>query len=68
MPGTNGIHDREIVEAVKKGDLTEATIDTAVGRVLGLIQKAVKNQQQTSYDKEAHHRLAREAAAEGMVL
>lgn len=69
MPSSFGIGDQKIVEAVKKGELPEEVLDRTVERILNLIFKAVDNRKENAgYDREAHHKLAREAARECMVL
>ncbi|MEH7097174.1 glycoside hydrolase family 3 C-terminal domain-containing protein [Neobacillus vireti] len=69
MPSSNGAGDQKIVEAVQSGKLSEKTLDQAVERVLNIIFKAVDNKKQNAtYDKEAHHQLARVVARESMVL
>lgn len=69
MPGSRGVNDRAIVEAVKAGKLDIATLDEAARRVLGLIFRAVDGKGRNArYDKEAHHLLCRRAAEESMVL
>ena len=40
MPGTKGIHDAQIVKAIKQGNLSEELLDQRVKRVLELIMKA----------------------------
>ncbi|HOM03645.1 MAG TPA: glycoside hydrolase family 3 C-terminal domain-containing protein [Acetivibrio sp.] len=69
MPSSYGITDKKIVEAVKSGKLSEKILDRAVERILKVIFMALENKKENaSYDKEAHHRLARQVAAESMVL
>lgn len=69
MPSSNGIGERKIVEAVRTGKLSEDKLDRAVERFLNIIFKAVDHKKQNAvYDKDAHHRLAREVARESMVL
>lgn len=69
MPSSEGVRDKEIVEAVKQGKLSEKILDRAVERLLTIIFKALDNKKENySYDKEAHHSLAREVARESMVL
>lgn len=69
MPASGGINDARIVEAVKSGELDESVLDESVDKVLDLIMKAKsKLNSDYEYDKKAHHRLVREAAAESMVL
>ncbi|MEH6944055.1 glycoside hydrolase family 3 C-terminal domain-containing protein [Bacillus sp. JJ722] len=69
MPSSFGNGDRKIIEALKNGKLSEEKLDKAVERILRIIFMAVDHKKEkTSYDKDAHHQLAREAAREGMVL
>jgi len=69
MPSSFGVGDSKIVEAVRNGILPEEILDKAVERVLNIIFKAVDNKKENAtYDKEAHHQLAREVAKECMVL
>ncbi len=69
MPSSGGAGDRKIVEAVKKGKLSEIELDKAVERLLNIIFKAWDNRKPgVNYDVEEHHSLARKAAGECMVL
>jgi beta-glucosidase len=69
MPGSGGLNDAKIVEAVKSGALDEKVLDQAVLRIVELILKSQKNARPGYvYDAEAHHKLARRAAAESAVL
>jgi beta-glucosidase len=69
MPSSSGEGDKKIVSAVRNGLLSESVLDEAVERLLKVIFMAVDNKKpNASYDREAHHRLAREAARECMVL
>jgi beta-glucosidase len=69
MPTTNGLSDRDIVKAVNEGKLDEEVLDKAVENILKILFKAVENQKENAvYDKEEHNKLAREAAAECIVL
>lgn len=69
MPGSGGINDAKIVEAVKNGTLDEAAVDLAAERILNIVYEFVENQNKAAvWDKEADHAFAREAAAECMVL
>lgn len=67
MPGPSPYNDRKIVEAVKAGTLTEADLDQAVERILTMIEKAGEAEKR-GYDENAHHALAKKAAAESAVL
>lgn len=69
MPGTGGRTDAEVVAAVREGRLDEAVLDTAVRRVLRMLALAGPALAEPgTFDVEAHHALAREAAAAGSVL
>lgn len=69
MPGSGGINDRKIVEAVQAGRLSEEILDTAVERLLSLIFRSGENRKEAyTYDVERHHQLARKAAAESYIL
>ncbi|WP_338787196.1 glycoside hydrolase family 3 C-terminal domain-containing protein [Metabacillus sp. FJAT-53654] len=69
MPASKGIGENKIIEAVHNGTLTEEKLDAAVERILRIIFKAVEEKKENAtYDKEAHHQLARETARESMVL
>ncbi|GJM75888.1 hypothetical protein HMSSN036_81040 [Paenibacillus macerans] len=69
MPSSGGAGDAKIVAAVQNGSLSEAVLDQAVERILSFIFKAAENRkEQAGFDAEEHHRLARIAAQESMVL
>jgi beta-glucosidase len=69
MPGTPNGNDERIIAAVKSGELDVTVLDRAVERILTLIFKADETlSKDFTYDKQAHHELARRAAAEGAVL
>ncbi len=68
-PSTDGTTDKEIVEAVKKGTLSESVLDERVDEILTLIDKtkdAVSNDY--SYSVETHHELAQRCFEESAVL
>ncbi|WP_218938096.1 family 78 glycoside hydrolase catalytic domain [Actinomyces culturomici] len=66
MPGSGGANDAKIVEAVRNGSLSEDAVDASVARVLALA--AAKKEPNGPFDADAHHALARRAAAECAVL
>jgi beta-glucosidase len=69
MPATGGRTDALVVDAVKNGELDEAVLDVAVRRVLRMVARALPALAEPGeIDVEAHHDLAREAAADGSVL
>lgn len=68
MPASGGTTDKEIVEAVKNGELDEAVLDRAVERILNIVFKFVDNRQEGKFDMEEDHKLAAKIEAESMVL
>ena len=69
MPSSYGIGDKKIIEAVKRGELDEKVLDQTVERLLKIIFKAVDSRKRgTTYDQQAHHKLAIKIAGESMVL
>lgn len=69
MPYAGPERDQMIAEAVRSGELDEAVLDEAVERLLGVIFKTYDaRKEHFVYDKDAHHALARRAAADSMVL
>ena len=68
MPSSHGETDKLLVAAVKDGSLPEEVLDKAVRRVLELADKSVTNKKQTTYNKEEHHRLAKNTAVNSAVL
>lgn len=69
MPGNGGVGDKQIVEAVQSGKLSEEALDRAVERLLRIIFMSVDSKKpNASYNQAEHHQLARKVAAESMVL
>ncbi|MEP6632120.1 MAG: glycoside hydrolase family 3 C-terminal domain-containing protein [Lapillicoccus sp.] len=69
MPASGGRTNAEIVAAVRSGELDEAVLDTAAGRVADLAARVVAGRRaDIAVDLDAHHALAREAAAAAVVL
>lgn len=69
MPGSSGANDKLIVKSVESGQLDIAVLDGAVRRLLELIYRGEGNKKPgVRCDMEAHHALARRAAAESAVL
>ncbi|MGH3050063.1 MAG: glycoside hydrolase family 3 C-terminal domain-containing protein, partial [Gaiellaceae bacterium] len=68
MPSSGGVGTRAILDAVAAGTLTEAQVDAGVARVLALVERAGRRERLGGYDQDAHHQLAREAAAASAVL
>ncbi|MCM1026571.1 MAG: glycoside hydrolase family 3 C-terminal domain-containing protein [Roseburia sp.] len=69
MPGTCKGTDRELLQAVQNGLLTEADIDRAAGKVLELLERAGQRDKIPFVcDMEAHSELAGEVARRSAVL
>jgi beta-glucosidase len=66
MPSSHGMTDAQIVAAVRSGELDEDLVDTSVRRVLALTERPRTPRSDIAVD--AHHRVAREAAGESVVL
>lgn len=67
MPFVGPYHDRQIEKAVQKGALPEQAVDVCAARVAELALKGGELSP-APFDPEAHHALAREAAASSAVL
>ncbi|WP_336785053.1 beta-glucosidase family protein [Paenibacillus sp. MMO-177] len=67
MPGPADYNAKAIVEAVKKGTLDEAVLDSSVRRILDLVAKTTAGSEQAA-EAADYHELARKAAAESIVL
>jgi len=69
MPPNHGVSDTAIVAAVRGGQLDEHILDTAAARVLQLVDRTTATTEPpAALDADAHHALARAAAAECAVL
>lgn len=79
MPGSWGINEEKLIEAVVQGDLDEEALDNAVLRVLKLVDKhtgflsentgnKADSRVRTGFDYAADHKKARRFAREAMVL
>nr|WP_218860998.1 glycoside hydrolase family 3 C-terminal domain-containing protein [Petropleomorpha daqingensis] len=66
MPGNHGASDRQVVDAVRSGELDESFVDVSAGRVAALTRYVTEPTD--GFDAEAHSALARELAAECAVL
>ena len=70
MPAPGGDAVRELMQAVQSGKITEADVDARLDELLTLVfdtHAAVQSHSRT-FDADAHHALARRAAAESIVL
>lgn len=69
MPGSSDYMEKEVLQAVKNGTLPESCVDDSARRVLKLVFRAAETlKAPATCDYEAHHVLAKRAAAEGAVL
>lgn len=71
MPGTGKSGMRDIVKAVQAGTLKEEVLDQRLDELLSLIfatHSTTEKAKGTTFDVEAHHKLARKAAEESIVL
>ena len=69
MPSSGGTNDKRVVDAVRAGLLDEKDVDLCVERILTVHQRYLDNAKpNTVWDMEAQHELARQLAAECMVL
>lgn len=70
MPGNSGTTAKELVRAVRAGKLDEKILDQRIDEILTVMLPVHKRveQRKKSFDVEAHHKLARHAAAESIVL
>ncbi|QJD88234.1 glycosyl hydrolase [Cohnella herbarum] len=69
MPGPSPSNDKKIVEAVRSGQLDETLLDDAVRRILRVVFRSMEERNPNKeINYEAHHRLAKKAAAGSIVL
>ena len=69
MPSSGGINDALVAQAVEDGTLSEAILDRAIARNITLSLSSLNRQKPAApADPDAHHALARKAAARSCVL
>lgn len=72
MPGNGGINNKKIFDRIKEGRLRITTLNDTVERLIDFSFKAKENREKTSeisiVNVKKHHKMARRAAAESMVL
>ena len=70
MPAPGGDAIRELMKAVQTGKITEADVDARLDELLELVftTKAAVDAAPGKFDADAHHALARRAAAQSIVL
>ncbi|MCP1639476.1 beta-glucosidase [Streptococcus gallinaceus] len=67
MPGTTTVGQKEIIDAVKNGQLSEAVLDERVDELLNVVLDLAA-QEKRSADYDYQHAIARKAAADSIVL
>ncbi len=68
MPGGRGNGKKEIIEAVKSGEIQEQYLDEIVEKILQIAFKVNESKQLQDYDRKQHHQIALEMAEEAVVL
>ncbi len=68
MPGSRGVNDASIVDAVKTGKLSQEKLDTAVRNILKWIDKFLLHRHEEVFDRDADHEKAVRADEECIVL
>ncbi|HEY3994307.1 MAG TPA: glycoside hydrolase family 3 C-terminal domain-containing protein [Ktedonobacteraceae bacterium] len=73
MPGPANWRGAKLLQAIEQGEVSETTIDESVRRLLRLIERAgafehPHEEPERAIDRPEHRAIAREAAAEGIVL
>ena len=73
MPGPTSWRGAKLLEAVERGEVAEATIDASVRRLLELLERTGRfanpeDVAERSIDRPEHRAVARQAAAEGIVV
>ncbi|WP_295268673.1 glycoside hydrolase family 3 C-terminal domain-containing protein, partial [uncultured Catenibacterium sp.] len=70
MPSCGYDSAREVIDAVRDGQLKEEDLDERVGELVDAVMELTsrKTLLDKNFDKDAHHQLARKAAAESMIL
>lgn len=71
MPGGASYQEKDVLEAVKSGYLSEEDIDKCISRILKVVFKGhevISQKVSNTYNKKAHQKLAAKIATEGAVL
>ncbi len=68
MPSSNGLASKKLYDAVISGELSEKELNERTDEILDLILESQKTLGDYSYSKAEHHLLAKEIAADSMVL
>lgn len=68
MPDSQGIHSKQLEQALEEGRITQEEIDIPVQRILQLVEKQKSLIKNTQIDYDAQHQIAKELATESAVL
>ena len=68
MPTSNGEGNRQIIEAVRNGEVSEDFLDEMVDSVVDVILRAKESLSKHTYNEAEHHLAARRIASQSMVL
>lgn len=68
MPGGSSYMENWVEAAVKDGTLPEKDVDACAARVIALALKGASRPKGQTFDRQAHHALARKVAEQGAVL
>ncbi len=68
MPGTFGLSAKKIKAAIENETLSEAVLNKAVRRIVNLAFKWTQGRLEYEFDREDHHKRAKETALKTMVL
>ena len=68
MPSPGYDFARRIAQAVERGEVSVADLDRRVAEVVDLVDRVTRPREVQRVDEQAHHALARRAAAASMVL
>lgn len=68
MPDSQGVHSKQLEQALEEGRITQEEIDIPVQRILHLVEKQKSLIKNTQIDYDAQHKIAKELATESAVL
>lgn len=68
MPDSQGVHSKQLEQALEEGRITQEEIDIPVQRILHLVEKQKSLIKNTQIDYDAQHQIAKELATESAVL
>lgn len=68
MPGTGGDSDKQLVQAVQSGLLSEEIVNQRMDELLTLVFSTPQKHEPQAFTTEQHHQIAADIAAESIVL